>query len=63
MFHSASARCYSALAWCDTIGGPGLASSLIGTKNISAIAIAIDAMTAAVLNMSFIFVILYIQRY
>ena len=56
MFRSAAGRCYSAVAeWDDTIGGPGLASSLIGTKNMSAIAIAIDAMTAAVLNMSFMF--------
>jgi hypothetical protein len=41
--------------WDDTIGGPGLASSLIGTKNMSAIAIAIDTMMAAVLKMSFMF--------
>lgn len=56
MFHPAPGRGYSALAdWDDTIGGPGLASSLIGTKNMSAIAIAIDTMMAAVLMMSFMF--------
>jgi hypothetical protein len=55
MFRSPSGI-YSLLTeWDDTIGGPGLASSLIGTKNMSAMAIAIDAMMVAVLNMSFMF--------
>ncbi len=37
------------------IGGPGLASSFKGTRNISAIATAIDAIIVAVSNMSFMF--------